>query len=83
MIAGRGIIYGNILGLAICIIQNTTGIISLDPQTYYVSTVQVDINIPIILLINIATILVSIAILTIPTILVSHISPTASMKFKE
>lgn len=82
-IISRAVLIGNILGLALCLFQKYTGLISLDPQNYYVSTVQVEINIPVILAINIAAILFSVVILILPTMLVSHISPTKSMKFGE
>ena len=46
---GRGLIYGNILGVGIIALQKYTGIFKLDPTIYYVSTVPVEFNFPLIL----------------------------------
>ncbi len=82
-IVGRALVIGNVIGLALCLLQKYTGLLTLDPQTYYVSSVQIELNVPVILLINAATVLVSSLILVLPTMLVSHVSPTRSMKFNE
>ena len=82
-IVGRALVIGNVIGLALCLLQKYTGLLTLDPQTYYVSSVQIELNVPVILLINAATVLVSALILVLPTMLVSHVSPTRSMKFNE
>ena len=59
-IIGQGLLLGNILGIGIILLQRTTGLITLDPQTYYVSEVPMEINIPLFVLLNIATLLISI-----------------------
>ena len=77
---GQGI--GNIIGIGLILLQKYTGLIHLDPATYYVSTVPVELNIPIILLINIATLLVSVFVLIAPSYLISHIHPAKSMRYE-
>lgn len=79
----KGLAIGNILGIGICLLQQYTGIIKLDPQTYYVSEAPIELNLPIILLINIATLIICTLVLIIPSFFVSHISPVKSMKFGE
>ena len=79
----KGIVWGNIAGLALCLIQKYTGIITLDPQTYYVSEAPVEISIPVVLLLNVCTLIVCTLILVVPSFLVSHIHPVKTMKFKE
>ena len=81
-IIGQGLLLGNILGLGIILIQRTTGFITLDPQTYYVSEVPMEINIPLIILLNIATLLISIFVLIAPSFLISHIHPAKSMRYE-
>ncbi len=81
-IIGRGLLWGNILGLGIILLQKTTGIVKLDPQTYYVSEAPMEINIPLFLLINIATLLISILVLIGPSYLVSRIHPARSMRYE-
>lgn len=81
-IIGKGLLYGDILAMAIIFAQKWFGIVKLDAQTYYVSTVPVEINIPLFVLINIATLLVSVLVLIIPSFLISHISPAKSIRFE-
>ena len=81
-IIGKGLIWGNIIGLGIALIQKYTGIIRLDASSYYVDTVPIEINIPYILLLNIATMLICILVLIIPSQLISHISPSRSMRYE-
>ena len=79
---GRGLLWGNILGFGLVLLQKCLGIVKLDPATYYVSTVPVEINLPLILLLNIATLLISIFVLVAPSFLISHIHPAKSMRYE-
>lgn len=79
----RGLVIGNVLGIALCLIQKYTGVITLDPTTYYVSEAPVEISLPLIALLNVGTLLVSATILLAPTILVTRIHPARTMKFGE
>lgn len=81
-IIGRGMLIGNIIALGLAFLQKWTGIIRLDPATYYVSTVPVEINVPFWLLINIATLLISVMMLIVPSYLISHIHPAKSMRYE-
>ncbi len=81
-IIGQGILLGNIIGLGIVLLQKSTGIFTLDAQTYYVSEVPMELNIPLILLLNIATLIISIFVLIAPSYLISHIHPAKSMRYE-
>lgn len=81
-IIGRGLFWGNVLALSLIVVQRFTGIVKLDPQTYYVSTVPVELNWPYILMLNLATLFISVFILVAPSYLVSHIHPAKSMKYE-
>lgn len=81
-IIGKGMLWGNILGIGIVTLQKLTGLIKLDPATYYVDIVPVEINIPMILLINICTLMVSVFVLIAPSYLISHIHPAKSMRYE-
>lgn len=78
----RGLLIGNIIGIGLVLLQKYTGLVGLDPQTYYVTTVPVDINIPILLLLNVATLLISVVVLIAPSYLISHIHPAKSMRYE-
>lgn len=81
-IIGRGLLIGNIIGLGASVLQKYFGIIKLDPATYYVSTVPIEINIPAWLVLNIATLLISVFVLIAPSYLISHIHPAKSMRYE-
>lgn len=79
---GRGLIYGNILGVGIIALQKYTGIFKLDPTIYYVSTVPVEFNFPLILCLNIATLIICLIVLIVPSFLISHIHPVKSIRYE-
>ena len=81
-IISRGILLGDILGIGLILLQKYTGIVSLDPQTYYVSEAPMELNIPVIIALNIATLIVSISVLIIPSFFISHIHPAKSMRYE-
>lgn len=78
----RGLLFGNILGLGLCLIQKYLGVVKLDPATYYVSTVPIEINIPAWLILNVVTLLISVFVLIAPSYLISHIHPAKSMRYE-
>ncbi len=81
-IIGRGLLWGNILALGLLALQRFTGIVKLDPQTYYVSTVPIELNWLYIVALNVATLVISVFMLVAPSYLVSHIHPAKSMKYE-
>ncbi len=81
-IIGRGLLWGNILGIGIVFLQKTTGLVRLDPQTYYVSEAPMEFTPLLIVVLNIVTLLVSILVLIGPSYLVSRIHPARSMRYE-
>ena len=81
-IIGKGLLLGNIIGLGCILLQKWLGLITLDPQTYYVSVVPVEINIPLIIALNLTTLLICIIVLIAPSYLISHIHPAKSMYYE-
>lgn len=76
-----GLLYGNAIGLGLLLIQKFLGIIKLNPENYYVSTVPVDLNPLVILSISAGILLISGLALIIPSYLISKISPVKSIKY--
>ena len=81
-IIGQGLLWGNFLGIGIVLLQQYTGLITLDPQVYYVSEAPMELNLPLIVLLNITTLLVCVFVLIAPSYLVSHIHPAKSMRYE-
>ena len=81
-IIGKGMLIGNIVGLGLISLQQFTGLVKLNPQTYYVNTVPVEYNIPLFIILNVATLLICLFVLIAPSYLISHIHPAKSMRYE-
>lgn len=79
---GKGMLWGNIIGLSLCFLQQKTGLIRLDPTTYYVESVPTDIHFLPILLLNIFMLIISVLMLIGPSFLISRILPAKSLRFE-
>ncbi len=77
----RGLLWGNGIAILLLVIQKKFQIIKLNPESYYVSSVPIDINFFYIFLLNLGTILICILILLIPSYLITKISPIKALKF--
>ena len=81
-IIGKGLLIGDALALALIQLQKLTGFAKLDPQTYYVDVVPVELDWMLIVALNIATMLIALFVLIAPSYLVSHIHPAKSMRYE-
>ena len=81
-IIGTGMLIGDVIAAVVIALQRQTGFISLDPTTYYVSEAPTEINLPAFMLINAATLLISVIVLVGPSFLISHIHPAKSMRYE-
>lgn len=79
---GKGMMWGNAIGLAFYFLQKWFGLFKLDPETYYMDTVPVSFNILLFLLINIGTLLASVLMLVAPSYLITRIQPASSMRYE-
>jgi lipoprotein-releasing system permease protein len=80
-IIGQGLIWGNLVGAALCIIQQKYGIIKLSQESYYVPVVPVNLDLWNILLLNAGTAVVCLAMLLVPSFVTSRISPLRAIRF--
>lgn len=78
---GRGMLWGNLIGLAICLTQKYTGIIGLNPEVYYLSQVPIEINVWHWLILNLGTLVVCLSALVIPSMVIARINPVKAIKF--
>lgn len=79
---GRGMLWGNAVGLGLCLLQQATGFATLDAATYYMDKVPVAFNLWYIVGLNVGTLVVAVAMLVGPSCLVSHIRPADSMRYE-
>ncbi len=77
-----GMVIGNLIGLGFCLLQYYTGVFRLDPATYYLSSVPVEMHFSTVLLVNVSTFILWILMLLIPTGVINRIRPSRSIRFE-
>lgn len=82
LLIGKGMLWGNLIGLAFVGIQSAFHPFKLDPVTYYVDSVPVEFNIWWWVLLNVCTLLVSVLMLVGPSYLITRIHPARSIRFE-
>lgn len=80
-IIGRGMLFGNLIGIGVALVQHTWHIIPLDPANYYVSTVPVLLSWSTILELNLLTFLICAISMFLPAALVNAITPIKAIRF--
>lgn len=79
---GKGMVWGNVLAFFLGALQYCFHIVRLDPVAYYMDTVPVNFNLWYALWLNIGVLVVSVAMLIVPTMLISHIRPIKAIRFE-
>ncbi len=80
-LTGRGMLWGNVIGVSIVVIQKVFHVLKLDPASYYVEFVPMNFSLLHLLLLNLGTISVTALILIIPSWFISRISPDKVIRF--
>ncbi|MCE1199913.1 MAG: ABC transporter permease [Marinilabiliales bacterium] len=78
---GRGMLWGNLVGIGICILQTRFGLFRLDATTYYLEYVPVNLQLSHLLLLNFFTLLLTFLMLLLPSWYISRISPDKALRF--
>ena len=77
----RGMLWGNIIGLGLCFAQSYFGIFTLNPEVYYLTEVPIELSFTNWAVLNVATLLVCVISLIIPSIVITRIKPVKAIKF--
>jgi lipoprotein-releasing system permease protein len=78
---GKGLFWGNLIGIGLAYLQLKTGLITLDPSSYYIKTVPVNLEFAHLVLLNAGTMAAIILMLLIPSQLISRISPVKAIRY--
>ena len=78
---GKGLLWGNLIGIGLAMLQLKTGLISLDPTSYYIKYVPVNLELTHILLLNVGTMAAIILMLLVPSKLISRITPVKAIRY--
>lgn len=80
-LVARGLFWGNLIGIAILLLQYYFGIIKLNPENYYVNEAPVYFNLVYIVVLNLMTVLVCFLVLLIPSYIITRISPVRAIRY--
>lgn len=80
-IIGKGLLFGNIAGISICLLQKYFSIVSLPQESYFMSVVPINLDIIHILVLNAGTLVACTFMLLLPSFVVSRISPVKAIRF--
>jgi len=81
-LVGLGLLLGNLLGLGLGFLQQYTHIFKLTQSSYYLSYVPIEFHLLDIVVLNVATLVICLIVLVVPSMLVSRISPLKAIRFK-
>ena len=79
---GRGMLWGNLIGLALCWVQWQFHVLTLDPSIYYLDAVPIRLSFSSWLLINIGALTVTLLMMLAPSYLITKISPARTIRFE-
>lgn len=78
---GKGLLWGNVGGISLCLLQKQFKFITLDETTYYLSSIPINLNLLHILLLNAGTFVLCFILFIITTYIISFITPVKALRF--
>jgi len=78
---GKGLLWGDILGLGLCLVQKHFGLIRLPQESYYVSVVPINLDPVHIVLLNLGTLIICSLMLIVPSYIIARIMPAKAIRF--
>ena len=78
---GRGLLWGNIAGISICLLQKYFKLVPLDEASYYLSSIPINFNLLHIFLLNAGTFFLCLIMLILPSYIITYITPVKAMRF--
>ena len=79
---GKGMLWGNAIGITLCLLQSHFNFITLDPSIYYLHAVPIDLNWLSLILLNVGTLSAAMLMILAPSYVITKISPAKSIRFE-
>ncbi len=79
---GKGMLWGNVIGLAICFVQSHFHVLKLDASTYYLDAVPISLSATALVLLNVGALAASMLTMLGPSYLITKIDPARSIRFE-
>jgi len=77
----KGLFWGNLAGIGICLLQNYFKLLKLNPESYFLEYVPVNFNLTHLILLNAGTLIITLAVLTLPSMVIARINPSRTIRF--
>ena len=78
----KSVVYGNIIGIGLSVLQNMFHIVKLNPEAYYMPYVPIEIDVVTLIVLNVCILAISYLTLLGPSHIISSIKPTTTMRFE-
>ena len=78
----KGMAAGNLIAAALCLLQNTTKVLKLDPENYFVSYVPVNLDFGMILTADVISFVIIMLLLLIPCLFISKVDPAETVRVR-
>lgn len=78
---GKGLFWGNVIGIGLALFQLKTEIFTLDPSSYYIKTIPINLELLHIILLNAGSMAAIIVMLLVPSQLISRITPVKAIRY--
>lgn len=79
---GKGMFWGNLLGVGLCLIQKYFNVLRLDPKVYYLNTVPIELDVFKWIVLNVLTLAICLLAMILPSLIISKVSPAKTIRFK-
>ena len=79
-LVGKGMLWGNVIGIGLCLIQKYTHVLKLDPANYFVSFVPIRLQIPQLILLNVVSTALLMLLISLSTRFIARVSPDRTMR---
>ena len=80
-LTAKGLLWGNAIGIGLSLLQQKTEMIGLDPSSYYLKSVPINLDPLHIVLLNVGTMIAIILMLLIPSQLIARITPVKAIRY--
>jgi lipoprotein-releasing system permease protein len=77
----KGLFWGNLFGIGLCLIQYYTGFLKLDASSYYIDHIPVNLNVLHLIILNAVSVGITMLMLIIPSFIIAKFSPAETIRY--
>ena len=77
----KGLFWGNLIGIGICLVQHYSKLLKLNPESYFLAYVPINFNLMQLFVLNTGTLMITLTVLLLPSMVIARISPSRTIRF--